>query len=427
MGRNLIRKDVAILLFIVLALGSFAFLTIGATSSEAGADWYYIPWHGVAWLLTAVALSLLSFILLKGRQQALNRKDTLKTFMESVGDGIFAIDRNFIISLWNRRAEEITGHKSTDVIGRPLREVISFYRERDRTEDIKFIEDAMLYGKTQRMPERMYLSKKDGKEVPVGDSAAPLYGSRGRVIGCIVVFRDATEERKQGALRSEFAYASHQLKTPVTKALWSLEAAMDKPSLEKKDLKIAINSLHSIRKLSREIVDVAEIDQNIVKIRMSTIDINELLAEAEEDLKHCREDHNATIEMSGVPAHLVAQGDARLVRRALTEIVCNAITFGKSGGKVTISAEQEPEKILIEVRDEGPGIIDKEQSLVFSKFFRGSNLDTTSVPGAGLGMFIAKSYIELSRGHIWFRSAERVGSTFSISLRVGPDIHIAKS
>lgn len=423
MGKRLISRDVIVLLFIVLAMGSIAVLSISATLSAQELYAVISSRRAVAWVITTGAASFLALMLLKSRRQAIDARRVLESFLDSAGDGIFAIDRKFIITMWNYRAEEITGHQAQEVIGMSLRDVMAFYRERDRTEDMVFIEEAMLYNELRHMPEPMYVSRKNGSEVPVGDSAAPLRDRDGDVVGCIIIFRDATQERKQKSLRSEFAYASHQLRTPVTKALWSLESALDKDVPEKEDLQVAYAALKSIRKLSNEILEASEIDQKIVQSKGVAVQVSEVCAQALQSNEDCIKDHKVSVK-TDVSADIHVHGDAHLLSRILDELICNASMYNREGGTVSLSANNEEDNVVIEVRDGGIGVPEEEQPLVFTKFFRGNNIDTSRSPGAGLGLYIAKGYVEAMGGKLWFKS-NGSGSSFFFSLPIARDEAVA--
>lgn len=419
MVKKLASSNVALFLFI-LSLGSIAFLAVSLSLAPGEVRNLSSPF-GVARILLVVGVSLIIYVLVKDRRKAVHDQHVLSVFLESAGEGIFAIDRNFTITLWNKSAEEITGHSASDVIGQPLRDVISFHRERDRSEDIVFIEEAMLYGEKRSMSEPMYLTHKNGKDVPVGDSAAPIVDHRGKITGCIVVFRDATSERKQNALRSDFAYASHQLRTPVTKALWALDAALDKKVPERHDLEIAHAAMRSIRRLSNEIVQASEIDQGIIRLKMADISLFNAAEQAlhtDRGLDSCLSERDIAVSQDGVPRDMTVYADLRLLRRALQELICNAVLYSKPNGSVDVSAKPSSGQIVIEVEDRGIGIKPNEQALAFSKFFRGANVDTTRIPGAGLGLYIARGYVDLMGGKMWFSSKEREGTSFFISLPI---------
>ena len=152
--------------------------------------------------------------------------------LDSIGDGVVAIDQDRNITLWNRAAAVITGWTAAEAIGKPYREVLKFMRERDRIENSAFVEEALGLSKVISLVEKTLLVRKDGTEVPTGNSAAPIRNNQDKVVGGIIIFRDISEERESAHLRSDFMYATHQLRTPVTEAIWNLETAMVAQTLE---------------------------------------------------------------------------------------------------------------------------------------------------------------------------------------------------
>ena len=72
--------------------------------------------------------------------------------------------------------------------------------------------------------------------------------------------------------------------------------------------------------------------------------------------------------------------------------------------------------LVIEIRDTGIGILEQQQPIVFTKFFRGSNFNTSNLSGAGLGLFISRAYAEVLNGKIWFKSEPDIGTSFFISI-----------
>ena len=408
-----VHRDVLVFLGTVLLVAAGSVIFIGVRLEDVTI--LFTSSRLFAWVV-ATALSVgLIFMLLYGRRRIALERNTLRTILECAGDGIFAIDRSFVISAWNPAAERITGIPADTAVGKPMRDVVRVFRERDRKEDVVFIEEAMLYDEQRTMSEPMYLLRPDGKEIPIADSAAPVRDGSGTVSGCVVVFRSVDSEKKREALHSEFAYASHQLRTPVTKALWVLEAAMEKARPSKEDVALAYAALRSIRKLVSSIVDVSELDQGMVRPRPAGVRLRETLESVIEELSYEVKLKGVLIDAAGL-GDLAVKADARLLRRVMQEILTNAVMYNQSGGAVTVSARPEDAHILIEIRDAGIGIPEKEAPMVFTKFFRGSNFDTTELSGAGLGLNIARGYIELMHGRMWFTCKQNEGCTFSIQL-----------
>lgn len=338
--------------------------------------------------------------------------------LRSMGDGAVAIDREWRITLWNPAATRITGWEQKDALGKPFREVVRFIREHDRKENLTFIEEVMLYGETKDMDNNTLLIRKDGKEIPVGDSAAPMLGENGEVAGAIIVFRDATKEKEATLLRTDFAYASHQLKTPVNRALWSLEMLQEDIGEEHKDkLKTAHKSLKDIARLSERLLLVSKIDQGLVTVKSKETSMTSLLKEVVKEAEpHATEMHMKVV-LSDVSQDIVSDVDPALLTTALAEIIGNAIMYGGKDGRIEVGLEQGPGEIMISVKDHGIGIEEEQKPLVFTKFFRGQNISDEAV-GAGLGLFIAREHVRLLGGKIWFDSTKGEGTTFTIVLPV---------
>lgn len=117
-----------------------------------------------------------------------------KQLLESVGDGVVAIDRSFKITLFNKAATILTGWSAEEAIGKPFRSIIQFVDANTKKEKVVFIEEAMLYGEIRSMENHTVLIQKDGREMPVGDSASPVFDASHQVDGCIIVFRDMSRE-----------------------------------------------------------------------------------------------------------------------------------------------------------------------------------------------------------------------------------------
>ncbi len=340
-----------------------------------------------------------------------------KIVLDSIGDGIAAIDRNWIVTHWNKAAAAITGWYGAEALGRPVRNVLKFIRERDRTENTAFIEHAVVTGQVGMMEGDTVLVRKDGREIPVGDSASPVFGDGGQVKGAIVIFRDTSKERETRMLRSDFAYASHQLRTPVNKANWAIEAALEAGDLAeaKEVLRGAVQSMKSLVKTSDELVAVSEADQGMVMPKIAPAKLVEIIESAVAAVADEAKKRNVVIAVEPVSAIASVETDGKLLSGSLEEILENAVRYGRDGGEIRVRVRQN-DSVVIEVRDGGIGIPERDQPLVFHKFFRGGNFDTTAVPGAGLGLYLASEYVKLLKGKIWFVSKEKQGTTFYVSI-----------
>ncbi len=339
-----------------------------------------------------------------------------RAFLESIGDGVIAVDRAWKIILWNRAATRLTGWTEQETLGKPFRDHVRFIRERDRKENLAFIEEAMLFGEIRPMTNSTILVARDGREIPISDSAAPLFDEDGTVDGVIIIFRDATREKDAAMLRTDFAYASHQLRTPVNKAMWDLELAMDevKDPVAHGKLQVAYHAISDVQKLSNRLIDVSQIDQRQLVPAYQEVSVSAILKEVVDALRPEADRRKAHVLAKPARADLKIDTDPKLLRAALRELADNAVLYG-SGSPVEIIVQQEGLDLVFQVMDRGIGISDEQKPLVFTKFFRGQNIPQDA-HGAGLGLFIAKSYVQLLGGKIWFDSRLGFGTTFTISV-----------
>lgn len=370
-----------------------------------------------AFLAALLAFTALLAIVIVRVLRVLHREHLREeTLLSSIGDGVVAIDRDFVITRVNRAAVSLSGWSEPELVGAPFRERFRFIRERDRKENVTFIEEAMLFKETRSMENHTVLVTKDGRELPVGDSAAPIIDSAGNVLGAIVVFRDSSKEKEQQSLRSDFAYASHQLRTPVNKARWHIELALEEAKEEgaKEALGVALRSMSSVTRLMNHLLEVSQLDQGTVMPNYRETSLKEIVEEAVRSALAEAGTKDGGVAVKVEPDDAAAVTDGKLLGAALSEVVLNAIQYG--GREVRVRAELREHEAVIAVSDGGRGIREEEKPLIFTRFFRGGNFETTDIPGAGLGLHLAKRYLELLGGRIWFESAEGKGTTFSISV-----------
>lgn len=343
--------------------------------------------------------------------------DKVYALLHSIGDAVVAIDRSWNIILWNNGAQQLSGWSEEEVIGKPFRDFIKLIRERDRSENVQFIEEVMITGKAHSLKDSTFLIKKDGKEVSVSDSAAPII-TGGRVAGVIIIMRDSTIEKESTRIHSSLAYASHQLLTPITKALWTLELVLKEKDGEKIKNQVALSyqTLKSVKRLSEEIVVVSEADQAMVIPDIKEVKLADLIDDVVNGVSQKAKEQKVKIIVPSISVSSSIKTDQQLLARVFTEILDNAIIYGSKKSEIKINIKIEKDSVLIEIQNSGIGIITEHQPLIFTKFFRGGNFSTTDIMGAGLGLYIAKAYIELLHGKIWFRTEENKETTFYVSI-----------
>lgn len=370
----------------------------------------------LVWVLVITVIGIFLARVLKARSTIQTQLDKERILIQSIGDGLVAIDRNWNITLWNHAAAQISGWSAEEAMGKPLQQVMKLIRERDRKEGMVFIEEAMISGKVRMMENHTLLITKDNREISVEDSAAPILDASGQVKGLIIIFRDVTEQRKATTLTSDFSYASHQLRTPVNKALWSLEVILGEQDPKKVADKVATayQSIQSVHKLTRSLVEISELDQGVLIPKRQEVALPSLLSDVVKQTAKLAGTNSVTVHMPKRFAVEHINTDPKLLHEILVQVIDNAIRYSSNAREVNIEIAEQKDGIQIEVHDTGIGIPEDQQALIFTKFFRGSNFDSTMIAGTGLGLYIARQYTQLLGGKIWFRSVPDEGTTFSI-------------
>lgn len=353
-------------------------------------------------------------------------KNKIETIVQSIGDGLFVIDKDQKLTIFNRQAEIISGYSNKEAIGKKYNEVLKFIYEKNEKENNSFIINAFNSAKIQEMINHTMLIKKNGEKIPVADSCAPLLGTGKKVNGCVVVFRDVTKQKEIDTMKSEFvSVASHQLKTPLSGIKWMCELLLDetieKTEQEKLDYLHDINNSNErMLRLVEDLLDVSHIETGRkFEIVKQNTDLIEIVAQILKDNKQLAKDKNVkVIRCENAPDRFIINCDGDKIRQVFGNLINNAIKYSKYNGTVEIGCRHTKKDVTIYVKDDGVGIPQSQQKRIFEKFFRANNAFSKETDGTGLGLYIAKAIVEAHGGKLWFESEENKGSTFYFSLPI---------
>jgi len=347
----------------------------------------------------------------------LTQQNLSARIFDGMQEGVMLVDANRRVLACNPALREMLLLRS-DAIGKPLIEVV-------RHAEL----DGLLsrVGKEAAPSGEIELSGLAPRRVLV--SASALTGSDG---GVLLVFFDVTALRKLESLRRDFvANVSHELRTPVTSVLSGAETlrmvlASD-PSRAEPFVDIIERNAERLRLLIEDLLDLSRIESKGIKLAPETLRLRSVVVHVL-DLFRERAAKRGLDLRTEIAEDLVLFADRRAIEQVLTNLVDNAVKYGKDGGAVTVAASAAPpfpgnasSKISLSVHDDGPGVPKQHLPRLFERFYRVDAGRSRELGGTGLGLAIAKHLVEAMHGSIGVDSGDGDGTRFEVLLPRGTD------
>jgi signal transduction histidine kinase len=247
--------------------------------------------------------------------------------------------------------------------------------------------------------------------------SAPLPDGGG---GRIVVLRDVTAERQSERLKDEvLALVSHELRTPLTSVVGYVDLVLDGPDELSPDvrrfLEVVERNARRLLRLVSDLLFVAQAEAGLLELGRTEVDLGAIASDAVEAARPEAERAGATLVLEAEPVRTFI-GDRDRCAQVLDNLISNAVKFAGEGGHIQVTVAERDEAAVLEVADDGPGIPVEERATVFERFARASDATTRAVPGAGLGLTVAKTIVEGHGGTIEVLGAPGMGTTMKVSL-----------
>lgn len=345
-----------------------------------------------------------------------------ETLMESMSDGLIAIDDHGQIVLVNSRAVDVLSlAERSELKNKPIDAVLHLTDAQDKPLAPTYQPAREAFETTKPISATFTHHRPDGKKTLVNIGMSPVVVN-GKGEGVVMVIRDVTREREIDRMKTEFiSLASHQLRTPLSAIKWFSEMLIsgDAGELTKEQLEFAQNVADSTERmieLVNSLLNISRIESGRIIVDPKPTDLNELVTGIVNDLTAKTKEREQTLVVSVNKELPKVNLDPRLIGQVFLNLLTNAIKYTPKGGEISVFVSRKGDQLISQVTDNGYGIPKEQQQKVFQKFFRADNIAKVETDGTGLGLYLIKAIVESSGGKIWFESAEGKGTTFWFTL-----------
>jgi len=386
----------------------------------------------LASIVAAIGLLLLAYYIFREMNlrekyslEIAKREEWYRVTLSSLGDGVIATDENGVVTFLNPIAEKLTGWTLDQAKGRTVQEAFPIFNEYTLQQVENPVGKVMQHGRVVGLANHTVLRHSNGNLTAIEDSAAPIYDDQKRLVGVVLVFRDATHERKsQEVLRKTEKLAAaarlaatfaHEINNPleaVVNLIYIVKSLEGLPEVAIQPLEMAEHELERVSHITRQTlgfyrestvrasVQLSVVIENVLKLYSNKLRAKNI--QVERDLAECP-------PISGFTGELT---------QAVSNLISNAADAVADKGRIRVRLfpVQKPDCqwVGLVIEDDGPGIEPKLAERIFEPFFT-----TKTDVGTGLGLWVTKEIIKRHGGSIEIVPVAEAGSrgaAFSVQL-----------
>ena len=324
--------------------------------------------------------------------------DYLTNLLESISDGVIAVDRAETITRYNRAARLVLGYDAPEVVGKPFREI--FGRPFD----------------APAMPGAMELVSKSGRRVPVNEKDSVIADRDGHRLGYVKTFQDLSELsalREQvrqidrlAAIGEMAATVAHEIRNPLGGIRgFASFLAQDTPEHDPRH-RLVEKILSGVGSLEKVVSGLLEYTRP-VELKLAPTSCASI---AQAAMRYMEYDPSRITIFTEVDPDLRVLADADRIRQVLMNVVLNAVQSITGRGEIRIAAEADETVVHLTVQDTGCGMDEEQLNQIFSPFF------TTKEKGTGLGMAVSQKIVDGHGGALSAHSEPGRGTRVAIQL-----------
>lgn len=352
-----------------------------------------------------------------------------KALLESIGDGVVAIDKKSKIIALNKKTETIFGWKSQEMLGKPF---FSQFKLKDENGKIipKKLHPPQLALTTGQVINGIYylnkyLNKENASQLPLLITSSPVILNN-EVIGTITIYHDVSQQVAIDRAKDEFvSITSHELRTPLSTISWSLERLREEDNTysasQKKNLDQISRQTRNMIRLINDLLVATRMELGVYSYKYEEVNPLDIAKNVIEDL--IDEMENKKIKFSSlldkkIRAYKTYSNALHII---LENLLSNAVKYTPTGGKVSLRMSEIGNTLVMRISDSGFGIPKSAREKIFQKGYRTNNVKG-KFEGSGLGLYITKTMVDHMEGSISIKSKRNKGVTFTVTLPVLEEI-----
>jgi PAS domain S-box-containing protein len=353
----------------------------------------------------------------RSRRQLEQRNAVLSAIFEAAPVGLVLGDTDLRIIDFNAMWARIMGIDPDTARGRIIYEVIPSARAREDLHRNVLAGEAVDLIATSHTP----AGERDPHYYDV--HMRPVRDAEGRVTGILSAVIDVTARHLLDRQKDEFiALALHELRTPVTTIKGYAQVGVKAAGEAGNDrlariLRVIVEQSDRLTRLVSELLDVSRMDNGTLELDLQRFDLAGLLREVVGNLSLTAPEFEFDLHLPHAP--VMVHADRQRIEQVITNLVQNAVKYSADSRKIEIGLRVGDGQAVTGVRDYGVGIPLDQQTRIFERFYRASNVRAHR-SGLGLGLFISHNIVHRHGGRMWVQSAEGQGSTFYFSLPISP-------
>jgi PAS domain S-box-containing protein len=334
----------------------------------------------------------------------------LAAIVDTSDDAIVSKDLNGVVQTWNGAAERMFGYTAAEIIGRPITMIIPENRRAEEDSVLSRIRagESLQHFDTVRQ-------RKDGSLIDISLSVSPIRTADGRIIGASKIARDITgpkrmarELEEANRIKDDFlATLSHELRTPLnavlgyTRMLRNGQLAGAQPE---RAIEVIERNANLLSQLVSDVLDVSGIVTGKVRMNPTTCDLGSLLSAAVDSMRPTADAKGVAL-LAPAPVPVSIRCDADRMQQVFWNLLSNAVKFTPAGGHVDVTLQVDGDIAQVHVSDSGIGIQPDLLPYVFQRFWQGESVNSRQHGGLGLGLALARHFVELNGGTIRAESA----------------------